>query len=494
MKTIMVEQGFEIKAVRVEMKDGTYEVRCALYYKGEKLGIMQTPMSRLDKDVYKLRNFRDTVSYPMLSNILAEIEDKYNELDIIHQVNGVGWQYNKDGALVGFAGAKYLDCNGLVVEREPIDLPLKAEGMRFDTVKKINDYSAGNIKRQVLLAVGLSAPICGLLNENLVTALVGKTSIGKTISENLFKSLYAQVSNRTEFDFDDTENYITQSLIGNKGVFVAIDDTSLADKKDFDAFVYRLANGTERGRMRRDSQLSDRGSWATSIMVSAEKSILFDGKPALQGKFRRMIELDVYQGDLFDSAEQAEMIKELSQDNNGEIAYDFVSYILRNRLVSSLKELLKSEVQSIRAVANSEDALLNALCYKIGIITLTAKWANESSGFAFDVEGIRDCLLNICEENVRLAREITNDTAVFKKVYGEFYSDISKGSDESKVTVDAETFKETSKKYYSILKVTKDKDWKHLLVEHGCFVGVPGERVGGVRCYTLKRLEDENNA
>lgn len=494
MKTILKEQNFELKAIRVEMEDGTYEVRCALYYKGEKLGVMQTPMSRLDKNVYKLRNFRDTVSYPMLSNILEAVEDSYNGLDIIHQVKGVGWQYDKDGSLVGFAGAKYLGEDGLVVERESIDLPLKADGMRFDTVKKINDYSAGNIKRQILLAIGLSAPICGLLNENLVTALVGKTSIGKTISENLFKSLYAQVSNRTEFDFNDTENYITQSLIDNKGIFVAIDDTSLADKKDFDTFIYRLANGTERGRMRRDSQLSERGSWATSIMVSAEKSILFDGKPDIQGKFRRMIELDFYQCDLFDSAEQAEMIKELAQDNNGVIAYDFVSYILRNRLVSSLKELLKSEVKSIRAVANSEDSLLNALCYKIAIVTLSAKWANESVGFTFDVEGIRDCLLNICEENVRLAREMTDDTAIFKKVYEDFYSDVSKGSGEAKVTVDAETFKEISKKYYSILKVTKDKDWKHLLVEHGCFIGTPGERVGGVRCYTLKRLEDENNA
>ena len=142
MKTILKEQDFEIKAVRVEMEDGTYEVRCALYYEGDKLGIMQTPMSRLDKNVYKLRNFRATVSYPMLSNILAEIEDKYNELNIIHQVNGVGWQYNKDGALVGFAGAKYLGEDGTVVERESIDLPLKANGMRFDTIKEIK---IGNI-------------------------------------------------------------------------------------------------------------------------------------------------------------------------------------------------------------------------------------------------------------------------------------------------------------------------------------------------------------
>ena len=155
---------------------------------------------------------------------------------------------------------------------------------------------------------------------------------------------------------------------------------------------------------------------------------------------------------------------------------------------------MKSEVKSIRAVANSEDPLMNALCYKIGIITLSAKWANESIGFTFDIEGIRDCLLNICEENVRLAREMTDDTAIFKNVYEGFYADISKGSGEAKVTVDTETFKETSKKYYSRLKVTKDKEWKNLLVEHGCFIGTPGERVGGVRCYTLKRLEDENNA
>lgn len=490
MKTILKEQDFEIKAVRVEMTNGTYEVRCALYHNGEKLGIMQTPMSKLDKNIYQFRNFRDTVSYPMLSNILEVVEDSYNDLDIIHQVKGVGWQYNKNRTIVGFTGAKYLDIDGLAVERESTDLPLKANGMSSDVVEKINDYSAGNIKRQLLLAVGLSAPICGLLNENLVMALVGKTSVGKTICENLCRSFYSKVFNKTELDFDDTENYITQSLIDNQGVFVAIDDTSLTDKKDFDTFVYRLANGTERGRMRRDSQLSDRGSWATSIMVSAEKSILFDGKPDLQGKFRRMIELDVYQGDLFDSAEQAEMIKELVQDNNGVIAYEFVSYILKNKLVSSLKELLKSEVKSIRAVVSSEEPLMNALCYKIGIITLSSKWANESIGFTFDVEGIRDCLLNICEENVRLAREMTDDTAIFKKVYGDFYADISKGSDEFKITVDAETFKETSKKYYSRLKVTKDKEWKHLLVEHDCFIGTPGERIGGVRCYTLKRLED----
>lgn len=493
MKTILKEQDFEIKAVRVEMTNGTYEVRCVLYHNGEMLGVMQSPMSKLDKNICKLRNFREAVSYPMLSNILAEVEDEYNELEIIHQVKGVGWQYNKDGALVGFAGAKYLGEDGLVVEREPIDLPLNADGMRFDTVKKINDYSAGNIKRQVLLTVGLSAPICGLLNENLVMALVGKTSVGKTICENLCRSFYSKVFNKTELDFDDTENYITQSLIDNQGVFVAIDDTSLADKKDFDTFVYRLANGTERGRMRRDSQLSDRGSWATSIMVSAENSILFDGKPDLQGKFRRMIELEIYQRELFDSAEQAEMIKELSQDNNGVIAYEFVSYILRNKLVSSLKELLKSEVESIRTVANSDDSLLNALCYKIAIVTLTARWANESVGFTLDVEGIRDCLLNICEENVRLAREMIDDTAVFKKVYEDFYSDISKGAEGDTVTVDTATFKEISKKYYGKLKIVKDKDWKNLLVDYGCFIGTPGERVNGVRCYILKRLEDENN-
>lgn len=493
MKTIVKEKDLEVKAVRVELENGTYKVRCALYHNGQMLGVMQSPMSKLDKNIYQLRNFRETVSYPMLCNIIAEIEDKYNELEVIHQVKGVGWQYNKDGALVGFAGAKYLDVDGLTVERDPIDLPLKADGIRFDTVKKINDYLSGNIKRQVLLGIGLSAPICSLLNENLVTALVGKTSIGKTISENLYRSLYAKTFNKTDLDFDDTENYITQSLIGNNGIFVAIDDTSLADKKNFDTLVYRLANGTERGRMRRDSQLSDRGSWTTSIMISAENSILFDGKPDLQGKFRRMIEIDVYRGDLFDSAEQAEMIKELVNDNNGVIAYDFVSYILRNKLISSLKEQLKSEVQSVRAVANSDDSLLNALCYKIAIVTLTARWANESIGFTLDIEGIRDCLLNICEENVRLAREMTDDTAIFKKVYQDFYSDISKGIEGDSVTIDTTTFKEISKKYYSRLKIVKDKDWKNLLVDYGCFMGTPGERVNGVRCYILKRLENENN-
>ena len=89
---------------------------------------------------------------------------------------------------------------------------------------------------------------------------------------------------------------------------------------------------------------------------------------------------------------------------------------------------------------------------------------------------------------------MTDDTAIFKNVYEGFYADISKGSGEAKVTVDTETFKETSKKYYSRLKVTKDKEWKNLLVEHGCFIGTAGERVGGVLFYTLKRLEDEHNA
>ncbi len=493
MKTIVKEGDFEIKAVRVELKDGTYEVRCVLYHKDEKLGVIQAPMSKFDKAVFKLKDYKETVSYPLLSNILMSVEENYNKLNIIQSVKGIGWQYNKAGALIGYAGARYLDSKGLVVKRETVDLPLKSDGMNDNVVLKLNDYLAGNIKRQVLLAIGLSAPICGLLNENLVTAIVGKTSIGKTISENICRSLYAKVFDRTELDFDDTENFITQSLVGNRGVFIAIDDTSLTDKKDFDVLTYRLANGTERGRMQRDLRLGERGTWATSIMISAEKSVLFDGKADLLGKFRRLLEIDVFKGDLFDSAEQAEMINEMIKTNNGTIAYGFVAHVLKNNLVSSLKEQLRSEVASIREVTDSDDSLLNALCYKIAIITLTARLANEAVGFDLKSDEIRDCLLNICEENVRLAREMTDDTLVFNKVYEEFYADISKGADEPTVTVDTVTFKETSKKYYSRLKITKLKDWKNTLAEHDCFIGTPGERVNAVRCYILKRLEVQDN-
>ena len=84
-------------------------------------------------------------------------------------------------------------------------------------------------------------------------------------------------------------------------------------------------------------------------------------------------------------------------------------------------------------------------------------------------------------------------TAIFKKVYQDFYSYISKGIEGYSVTIDTTTFKEISKKYYSRLKIVKDKDWKNLLVDYGCFMGTPGERVNGVRCYILKRLENENN-
>ncbi len=98
---------------------------------------------------------------------------------------------------------------------------------------------------------------------------------------------------------------------GINGTPVLIDDTSLYEEDNLHKFIYRLAEGKERGRLGKNYEKANVAVWNTATFLTAERPILIDETVAkkLEGVVGRLIEINVSGNDLFDSAKQAEAIE-----------------------------------------------------------------------------------------------------------------------------------------------------------------------------------------
>lgn len=250
---------------------------------------------------------------------------------------------------------------------------------------------------EVILAMALSSVVFDYVNpvfptENLVVALTGLSSSGKTTALNLAVSagaLPVTADNSLLLTFLDTELSIMHRMMS--GYCVGIDEGSTLKKKDTTKILYSIANGKERARMTKTLGMAESVSFRSVVFTSSETSLLAlaDNNAGLRV---RVLELCAV---WTKSAESSDRIKEIVTENYGWAIPELAKYLLK-KIPQEIVQRCKhwSEVFKEHKKENSDTVLLGRLAKKIGVILATAEIAEEVFGLKFSKEKICDFLVD----------------------------------------------------------------------------------------------------
>jgi len=215
-----------------------------------------------------------------ISNFFKDLLN-YN-IERIKQVNmysGMGWKGDFSSFVIG-EREYFPDKVEEVVIRGLNDKLLKAykpEG----TINGWLDSVSGMIKHnqfRYYCYLATSAPLVKLFNiENMIINTHGKSGDGKSIGNRCGMSGWAHpyLSKQTA---DNTPNYFESIMGAFNNVPVNFDEIKAGSKDKFgrdkvQELVYKLGNGTGKGRLDKELNKKELGEWATTTLMSSENKI-----------------------------------------------------------------------------------------------------------------------------------------------------------------------------------------------------------------------------
>ena len=253
-----------------------------------------------------------------------------------------------------------------------------------------------NSPLEVILVMALSSVVFDYVHpvfptENLVVALTGLSSSGKTTALNLAVStgaLPVTADNSLLLTFLDTELSIMHRMMS--GYCIGIDEGSTLKKKDTTKILYSIANGKERARMKKTLGMAESVSFHSVVFTSSETSLLAqaDNNAGLRV---RVLELSAI---WTKSAESSDRIKEVVTENYGWATPEMAEHLL-NKKPEKVVERCKywTEIFKEHKKEKSDTVLLGRLAKKMGIILATAEMAEEVFGLKFDTDKICNFLV-----------------------------------------------------------------------------------------------------
>lgn len=275
------------------------------------------------------------------------------------------------------------------------DVKIEPRGSLEAWLEVVNAEVMGT-KLEVILAMALSSVVFDYVyqqfpTENLVVALTGLSSSGKTTALNLAVStgaLPVTADNSLLLTFLDTELSIMHRMMS--GYCVGIDEGFTLKKKDTTKILYSIANGKERARMTKSLGMAESVSFHSVVFTSSETSLLAqaDNNAGLRV---RVLEMSVV---WTKSAGSSDRIKEAVTENYGWAIPEMAEYLLDKtpeEIVVRCKYWM--EVFKKHKKENADTVLLDRLAKKMGIILETAEIAEEVFGLQFDTEKICDFLV-----------------------------------------------------------------------------------------------------
>lgn len=263
------------------------------------------------------------------------------------------------------------------------------------------------------LCAGFGAPLMKFIGlEGCLINLVGKSGVGKTLTQRMINSIYGNPSLMAQ-SHEDTDNakFKHAALMGN--LPITIDEITNIDPQRLSDFVYRITQGRDRNRLRRDGTYNTHvGQWSTLIISSTNESLinkLTAVKFSPEAEIMRVFETSVYHVDDDWGMQVATSIR----DNFGLAGDVYINYIVKNRnsVAKALKAQFKKFMDSrnytgaerYRVAAMTCALIGGALAKKLGLMHLNLNrlkdWVIDQS---FDV---RDSTNNMMSGPVDILAE-----------------------------------------------------------------------------------------
>lgn len=414
----------KVRAIRVHKSDGTYTLRLHVENNGVLEPPLEFPIDKLRTKILEIKNFSVAFNPLEISEIISGINGKFMKQSPIPEVdafNKIGWHYDENDNVIYWKSATGIDLQGSPVVKDIFAPYPSYAGDLQANITYINDYiSTHGVAAQSIILYGFSSVLAGYFRKNLLLSLSGKSSKGKTTISKLLVSLFAEPENdKLSRTFNVTLNKMTERLDGINGAAVLIDDLSLAPasvENDIDGMVYILESGKEKERMRTKSFDRDPATWSTTIIFSAEESIISKCNPEHEGAVGRLMELSISQDDLFFDAAEANQIAKLFHKHYGLLADEFVKRLISNDKLKDLTNLYEQEKLAVRKEYSGPMA---RMAENVAVITLCGKLLKELFNFQFQINEIENYLMSTANDNLENFRILQKGNVIIETIYQE---------------------------------------------------------------------------
>lgn len=416
----------KVKAVRIHKPDDTYNIRLHVENNGVLGPAFEFPHDKLRTKILEINNYSVPFNPIEISEIIQGIKKKFLKLSPIPTIdafNKIGWHYDENDNAIYWKSAIGVDLQGRALVKDIYAPYPSYAGDLQANINYINKYISNHgVVAQAIILYGFSSVLVGYLHrqpdKNLLLSLSGKSSRGKTTISKLLVSLFAEPGNsKLSTTFNVTVNKMAERLDGINGAAVLIDDLSLAPanvKKDIQSMVYVLVEGKEKERIKTKTFDRDPATWATTIIFSAEESILSLCNPEQEGVIGRLMELNISPNDLFSDANEANQIQNLSHEHYGLLADEFVKRLISSNQLAILTNLYEQEKKNVRK--NYSDAIAR-MAENVAVVTLCGKLLNNLFSFQFDIADIEEYLMATARDNLENFRISQKDNVIIKAIY-----------------------------------------------------------------------------
>jgi uncharacterized protein (DUF927 family) len=317
----------------------------------------------------------------------------------------VGWHVTDDGEYVFRAHQTYSK-NGILQQTNNSEdkcYNLEPKGDLSAWLKVVEDEVLGNIPMEFLVSVGFSSIVVGYLSkrysdvDSLLVHLVGNSTQGKTTGGNMGVSAHGYPSTRDKGlvkTWNGTNNAILNNLSGNYGITVVLDELSMNETKSLNSFIYSITSGQDKARLSEEIKQRKQGTWATTIISTGEQSI-FERTSKNIGLTVRAFECSNLA--YTTSAENADNIKAVIQDNYGHAGIEVVKYLFKQGLEIIENTWEKWQETCIEKLPNSQ--FRTRIARKYAIILTAGELANQALGLKLNLDAILEFLVKEELEN-----------------------------------------------------------------------------------------------
>ena len=379
---------------------------------------------------YKFNNKDITIKCPMnqlLPNELiklvskgVDIPHKYKHLisEFINEqrklakheniYSNVGWHKSiVDKNEIRFRHDRLFTTNELEVARSDEDISkydLKPKGYLLAWRNMFNNHVKGNIPAETLICIGASSVLVGYLaittkdTDSLIVHLCGNSTQGKTTGAMLAVSLLGNPSNKGKGllkSWNGTSNAIINSLGGNKGITIILDELSMTKEAELTSEIYTIADGRDKARLTDKIEQRNQCEWATTVISTGEQSMLEKTNKNI-GLMVRLLEFSNIQWT--SSAENAEKIREKCLNNYGVGAENIVKEIEMlgeegvQKLINKWRDILNEVI--------TENKFKERISKKLAIILATGEIVSKAIRIDLDLDAILKFLVENEEQNM----------------------------------------------------------------------------------------------
>lgn len=315
------------------------------------MSIMATPATWLASKGFLLSSnkVKDVQNYLMV---------QLKQTPLVKQYADIGFLKNKTNQLlVGLSKPIGEAVNNLVWNQQHSVADISVKGSYETWLQCIKDNVLGEIPLEFILGVGASALLIGYYNQigfdkdSLMVELVGSSTTGKTTAAQLAISMFGPpIKGRNTLfqSFNGTQNAIPKLLGGNYGVPFLFDELSLSSQGDLTKLVYTIAENREKKRLNETSSFQEQATWATTVLMTGEHSLLQQTNHNL-GLYVRLFEcnIDAWTKD----AAHADKLKQTVQQNYGHVGLAYANHLATNfdcivEVVETWKTHFQNEIKS----------------------------------------------------------------------------------------------------------------------------------------------------